>query len=443
MKSRRLLIVAGIFLLILIVLVVAAPFLIDVDRFRPAIEANLQTALGRPVEIGHLQFSLLLGSVEAQAITIGDDPSFSRSPFLRAETLAAGVDIWPLLRSRELRIHSITIERPQVNLIRAADGRWNFSTLGAQSHSDGRADPPGDPPGDSTSQPSEVSIGRLNITGGTITLSRHGGGAQQTLRDVSLDAQNIAPGATIPLAIAAKTPGGGRLKLEGTTGPLDPNGSLEHVTVHLKLDTQKLPAQDLEGVLQVLGYNVPAGSKFQGGTINSSLSSDGPLDRIVTAGQISVTDVRLTGFDLASKLGPLMALRGNSRTAETRIQSMSGHIRQSLEGLRVDDLVMVVPPLGTISGAGTVSPDNRLNFRMTAKLSAKAAAGPLGALGRIISGQQGAGGAIPFLIEGTTSNPQFVPELGGIGKQAGGKVPAAPGQKLGGAIGGLLQRRKP
>lgn len=442
MKSKRLLIIAGIVAVILLVLVVAAPFLIDVDRFRPAIAAKLQAALGRPVEIGHLQFSLLSGGVEAQAISIGDDPSFSRSPFLRAETLTVGVDVWPLIRSRELNIHSITIERPQVNLIRAADGRWNFSTLGTQRRPGGDADPPGDPPADSTNQPNQFSIGRLEITNGEITLSRQGGGAQQTLGDVSLDAHNIAPGATIPIAIAAKTPGGGRLKIEGTGGPLDPSGSLEHVIVHLKFDAQKLPAQDLEGVLKVLGYNLPAGSKFQGGTINSSLTSDGPFDKIVTAGQISVTDVRLTGFDLASKLGPLMALGGISPSAETRIQSMSAHIRQSVEGLRVDDLVMVAPPLGTVSGAGTVSADNRLNFRMTAKLSARLAASPLGALGQMVGMQQGAGGGIPFRIQGTTSNPQFVPELGSIGKPAAGKIPTAPGQNLGGIL-GRLQSKKP
>jgi len=458
MKAKRVLIIAGIILLVLIVVLVAAPLLIDVDRFRPAIEARLQTALGRPVEIGHLQFSLLSGGVLAQAITIGDDPSFSRSPFLRAETLAVGVAIGPLIRSRELNIHSITIERPQVNLIRATNGRWNFSTLGASRSSGSRADlkndlqadpkfdpnadPKDDPPAESTAQPNEFSIGRLSITGGTIMLSRQGGGAQQTLNDVSLDAQNIVPGATIPLTIEAKTPGGGRLKLEGTAGPLDPSGSIEQMTVHLKFDAQKLPAQDLEGTLKVLGYNVPSGSKFQGGTINTSLTSEGPFDRIVTAGQVSVTDVRLTGFDLASKLGPLMTLSRLSPSTETRIQSMSGRVRQSVEGLRIDDLVMVVPPLGTMSGAGTVGPDNRLNFRMTAKLSAKVAAGPLGALAKMVGAQQGAGGGIPFLIQGTTSNPQFVPELGGVGKQAAGKIPTAPGQNPGDILGGLM-RRKP
>ena len=430
MKARRLLIITAIIVLPLVVLVVAAPFLIDVDRFRPMIEAKLQTALGRPVEIGHLHFSLLSGDVQAQAITIGDDPSFSRAPFLRAETLAVGVEVWPLLRWRELNIHSISVERPQVNFIRAANGRWNFSTLGGQPHSGGHADPPGDPPVDSTNRLNQFSIGRFDIKNGQIILSRQDGGAQQTLNEASLDAQNIAPGATIPLAVSAKTPGGGRLKLEGTAGPLDPSGSLEHLTVHLNFDTQKLPAEDLEGVLKVLGYNAPAGSEFQGGAINSSLTSDGPLDRIVTVGQISLTDLRIRGFDLASRLGPLLALGGVSPSADTRILSLSGHIRQSLEGTRVDDLVIVVPPIGTISGAGTISPDSRLNFRMNAKLSAQMAATPLGALGQMIGRQQGTSGGIPFLIQGATSNPKFVPELGGIGKKAAGKIPASPRQNL-------------
>jgi hypothetical protein len=438
MKKKRLLIVAAVLALILIVLIVAVPFLIDVDRFRPAIQSQLESALGRPVEIGHLQFSLITGGVKAQAITIGDDESFSQAPFLRAETLSAGVDIWPLLRSREMHIHSLTIERPQINLIRTSNGRWNFSTLGAPRRTSGGDDPPASSP----SQPSEFSIERLDVTGGKITLSRAGGGTQQTLDDVSIHVENIAPGATVPMQISAKTPSGGSAKIAGTFGPLDPKGSLERAQIHLKLDGQKLPAQDLEGVMQILGVGPPSGSKVRGGTVNMSLAFDGPFDRLVTTGQISVSDARLAGFDLASKLGPLMALSGISSGSETRIQSMSGRIHMAPEGMRADDLVIAVPPLGTLTGTGTVSPDTRLNFHMIAKLSAQTAAGPFGALGQMIGMQPGTSGSIPFRIQGTTANPVFVPELGKVGKQAG-KIPATPNQNLDNILGGFQQRRKP
>ena len=57
--------IVGIIVAVLIAAVIAIPFLIDVNTFRPRIEAELSTALGRPVTVGSLHLSLLSGSVSA------------------------------------------------------------------------------------------------------------------------------------------------------------------------------------------------------------------------------------------------------------------------------------------------------------------------------------------------------------------------------------------
>ncbi len=93
-----------------VVLLAVAASLVHVDAYRPAIEAELRRSLGRAVEIGHLRFSLL-GGVTADRISIADDETFSRSPFLRAGSLEVGVNWLPLIFSHRLRIRSLRCER--------------------------------------------------------------------------------------------------------------------------------------------------------------------------------------------------------------------------------------------------------------------------------------------------------------------------------------------
>jgi len=82
---KRVLTIVGIVVLVLVVVLVALPFIVDVNMFRPQIQAELTAALGRQVEIGNLRLSILGGSVEADDLSIADDPAFSKTPFIQAK----------------------------------------------------------------------------------------------------------------------------------------------------------------------------------------------------------------------------------------------------------------------------------------------------------------------------------------------------------------------
>ncbi len=68
------------------------PFFVNADTFRPTIQADLSSALGRQVTLGHIGLSLITGSLVADDISIADDPKFSTSPFLEAKKLRIGVE---------------------------------------------------------------------------------------------------------------------------------------------------------------------------------------------------------------------------------------------------------------------------------------------------------------------------------------------------------------
>src|SRR5436853_7918251 len=131
--NRQILIGIGLIIGLLIVIVVAVQFFIDANQFRPKAESEASAALGRQVTIGSLDLSLLHGGVVANNVTVADDPAFSRTSFLNAKSLKIGVEMWPLITSRQVHVTSLTVQEPQLALVKSTNGKWNFDTLGAKS----------------------------------------------------------------------------------------------------------------------------------------------------------------------------------------------------------------------------------------------------------------------------------------------------------------------
>src|SRR5258707_3764531 len=128
--------IIGIVVVILLLIVIALPFLINVNSFRPRLESALTEALGREVKVGNLSLSIFSGSVSAEDLSIADDPAFSKDPFIRAKSLNVGVEVMPLILSKALHVTDITLDKPEIALLRDASGKWNFSSLGGKSEAE-------------------------------------------------------------------------------------------------------------------------------------------------------------------------------------------------------------------------------------------------------------------------------------------------------------------
>jgi hypothetical protein len=95
---------------------------------RRSLLARLSAGFGRPVEVGQLGFSLLQGfRLEAQSVTVYDDPHFGQEYFLRARQLTASVHWSALLRGR-FEFDTVSLDHPSLNLVRLPDGRWNIES---------------------------------------------------------------------------------------------------------------------------------------------------------------------------------------------------------------------------------------------------------------------------------------------------------------------------
>ena len=252
-------------------------------------------------------------------------------------------------------------------------------------------------------------------------------------------------------------------------GTYDTSG--EATAVKINLDAKDMPAKDLQAFLPALGINLPKGASLQTGTLNADLLLSGPTNKMVITGNVGLFNGKLAGFDLGSKMTAIAALTGLKTGSDLDIEKFTTNLRMAPDGLRADNLNAIVPSLGTLVGAGTVDAKNNLDFKMVATLSkalgsgtgapAGAAGGVAGALGGLLGKATGGGTSaagqgtrIPFLIQGSTSDPKFVPDVAGLASemlksQLGGLTSPAAAHKQQtpsspvDALSGLFKKKKP
>jgi uncharacterized protein involved in outer membrane biogenesis len=87
---------------------------------------HLEQSFGRTVEVRHFTVLLLPRPLlEAEQITVGEDPAFGREYFLRADRLTAGLRWSGLLRGH-FEFGTLSLTRPSLILARNDQGSWNL-----------------------------------------------------------------------------------------------------------------------------------------------------------------------------------------------------------------------------------------------------------------------------------------------------------------------------
>src|SRR5580698_1367858 len=510
---------------ILILIVLCLPFLINVDQFRPTLQSDLSTALGRDVTLGNLHLKILSGEVTADDFSVAEDPAFGKPAFVRAKALHVGAEIWPFLFSRKLVVTDLLIDQPEMALIQSPNGSWNFSSLG------GKAKPASAQPG--ARMPLDLSVKLVKITNCRLTLRRTVGHWKPLeLDQVNIQLRDFSSSSQFPFSLDAQVRGGGTIALDGRAGPMNPtdsamtpvsvtlkvagldlaasgmndvapdvaglmsfdgngasdgaslkltgklqldklklaqNGtpstrrveadfSVEHdlrkhagvvkqgdvhigaavahltgtyaeqgesMTVKLNLAGPQMPVQELEALLPAMGVVLPSGTALKGGSLSANVAMEGPADRLVTACSISLDNTELTGFNLPQRMASVEKLAGIKEGPDMRIEVLSTNFRSAPDGITAQDMKLVVPAMGEVSGSGSISPAHALDFKMSAIVHAS---GLLSVIGDK---------PIPFTVTGTSAEPVFKPdvaavvkeEINGIKKEAGGLLKGLMGGK--------------
>jgi AsmA family len=116
-------------LLVVFLLIAFLPPLVNVSRFQQRIASNISNALGRPVHFDKVSLTLLpLPGFTLKTFVIDEDPAFGYEPILRADQVQVTLRISSLWHPH-VEFSKIAFTEPSVNLVHAANGKWNIESL--------------------------------------------------------------------------------------------------------------------------------------------------------------------------------------------------------------------------------------------------------------------------------------------------------------------------
>ncbi|MGB9472693.1 MAG: AsmA family protein, partial [Candidatus Acidiferrum sp.] len=360
----------GIAALAVIVILLVLPFVIPVNKFRPTIEQQASQALGRKVTVGNLSLSILGGSLGMDDLTISDDPKFNSGPFLTAKEVKVGVELMPLIFSKELNVTEISIVKPQVVMVKDPSGKWNFSSIGGNSTS---APKSSSSSGSSSAQ--SLSVKKLSLVDGQITLGNTNSQKRSVYNSVDLTASDVSMSNNFPVTLSMDLPGGGDLKVDGKVGPVDQTNSA-FTPQNVKLTVDKLdlakggfldPSLGLAGMVDVTANLVSQGGHM---TTKGQLTLTKAV--LVAGGSPSGVPAVIdfdTNYDMASGSGvlnPSSLKIGNAKTNLNGTYKSEGDefvldMKVDGQGLPATDLETFLPalainlPSGSRLTAGTLS----------------------------------------------------------------------------------------
>jgi AsmA protein len=200
--------------------------------------------------------------------------------------------------------------------------------------------------------------------------------------------------------------------------------------VNLKLAAPSMAIDELTAMLPALDIVLPRGSSLQGGTATVNVTVAGPTNKLVSAGSLAVQKTRLAGFDLGSRMNTVAQLTGIKISPDTDFDNLSANIRADPAGVHIDAISVIAPTIGDLNGAGTVSPANALDFKMTAKLHTGGVLNIVNPAGQTV---------VPFFIQGTSAEPKFVPDVKGmVGAVAADRLKPLTNTDMGKAATGII-----
>jgi len=181
-------------------------------------------------------------------------------------------------------------------------------------------------------------------------------------------------------------------------GDFDSGG--EAADLKMTLKGNEVQIDDLQEFLPAVGVVLPNGATLNGGTLDMEITAEGALNDLTLDGSVEISGTTLAGFGLGDKITFITDVVGNDSNPDTRIEKLYAALRRTSDGISVKNIQLVIPSLGEISGAGTISSQRELEFTMRAVVSH----------GALTSLTKGKALDTNFFIRGDAANPKFVPD---------------------------------
>jgi uncharacterized protein involved in outer membrane biogenesis len=310
-------------------IVVLAPYVVDVEAYKPALVEAVKDATGRELVIdGPMKLSLLpVPRISASQVHFSNAPGAEGAQMMDVRWVGISPSLWALLRG-EIQVGRLTLYQPNIVLETDADGvpNWHFEP-GA-----GAKQPQGAP-----AAGLHLAAGQLRIVQGTVTYTNPQ--TKQVLKAGQVDATasvsslkgplSIAGSATVngvPLSLDFSLGGPGRdghetaLNLSLSSGQLVFKGTVSDVSADADVKGQLAVSTGLltdfiTTLMQATGHAMP---KFDAPVVGI-FTFDGGFE--LSRERLAITDFRMSlGGETASGTLALAAAKAPSITGHVRLQ---------------------------------------------------------------------------------------------------------------------------
>ncbi len=343
---------------IILILLIAIPFLLNADNYRPRIESALSDATGRKVTLGHLSFSLFSGSLTADQLSIADDPAFSQQPFVQAKQVHIGIEVGPLLFHKQILIRGITIDTPKINLIQNQANVWNYASLGNSTKRSNHAE--------TQSAMPNLSIGVLEVKDGEVTMTQ-GGTPPRVLSNVQAKINDFSLTTPFTFSLSASLQGNGTVSIDGKGGPFN-QGDASKTPFTAKVEVKHAD-------IVAAGFVPPSAGVSGIADLNADITSNGQTAHV--QGTLDATQLKLAANgspaprpvhvnytvnqNLASLSGQLQnttlsfgkAVFNIAGTYQTQGAKTNLNVTAATQGAPIDDLEAFLPALGIQMPSGS------------------------------------------------------------------------------------------
>jgi AsmA protein len=353
---RRLIVILAIAAAVILVLLLVVASFFNVNKFRPRIQAELQSKLNRPVTLGELHLRWIPFGIKVDGLTIGEPPAFaSAPPFATAKEVSVRASLISIIRG-DPRIEDLTLQDPNIELIQNTSGVWNFSDIGS-------GNPPGSPapaanPGNkpppaaqenakASGQPANFSLNHLTIVNGQVSLTNQRTKSPRTVYNhIDLTLTDFAPGKQFDIAAQIHFPGPGTelVSFNGKAGPLATSGA-QATPVSGQLRVEQV---SLAGINSVAAGTIPPNSDASASGVATISSQNGT---IAAKGNLDLQNTTVRGAKLNYPVNTQYDLTLNQNTNQIGVQNMT---------------VKAGPTAISLAGAinNAVTPSN-VNLRLT------------------------------------------------------------------------------
>jgi uncharacterized protein involved in outer membrane biogenesis len=254
-------IIAEALIAILVIGVIALPFVFPLEKIKEFAVAKISEAIHREVRVGKVSFDIFSG-IKIKALYVGNRPGFAKKPFIAADSIELRYAFWPLF-SRKVIIKEIRLVKPEILIEKNVRGEFNFSDLIAGSNKpkvESRA------PSTGTKPPFDLLVSSFSIRNGRITYADHGAGTTNDVRDFNLSIGGFELALVKPIDLRASAV----VTYQGKEIPLSLSG---RIGVNLPKETINVGSLSLSIAGESVNASATVSNWQKAPNINLSLSS--------------------------------------------------------------------------------------------------------------------------------------------------------------------------